>query len=157
MNKILFFLGFVVISFNTLSKDLPEMVIGEETVSPGINLIFEGAIKDDVSPAYKFGKESTSDIHLEVLSTWNENAPRGSTEGGFVAYLEVSAKILNENKLPGKRDDLYTVIFTIKPPKPGDLGMHFDWREEVDSFLIKEHTFVYKNLDFFTIAEASRR
>ena len=182
MNKILFFLGFVVISFNTLSKDLPEMVIGEETVSPGINLIFEGAIKDDVSPAYKFGKESTSDIHLEVLSTWNENAPRGSTKGGFVAYLEVSAKILNENngsyknirllphinmsdnlhyalntKLPGKRDDLYTVIFTIKPPKPGDLGMHFDWREEVDSFLIKEHTFIYKNLDFFTIAEASRR
>ena len=171
MKKILFFLGFVVISFNTLSKDLPEMVIGEETISPGINLIFEGAIKDDVSPAYKFGKESTSDIHLE-----------GSTEGGFVAYLEVSAKILNENngsyknirllphinmsdnlhyalntKLPGKRNDLYTVIFTIKPPQPGDLGMHFDWREEVGSFLIKEHTFVYKNLDFFTIAEASRR
>ena len=60
-------------------------------------------------------------------------------------------------KLPGKRDDLYTVIFTIKPPKPRDLGIHYDWREEVGSFLIKEHTFVYKNLDFFTIAEASRR
>ena len=60
-------------------------------------------------------------------------------------------------KLPGKRNDLYTVIFTIQPPKPGDLGMHFDWREEVSSYLIKEHTFVYKNLDFFTIAEASRR
>ena len=138
MNKILFCLAFVVISFNAFSEDLPEMVIGEETISPGINLIFEGAIKDDVSPAYKFGKESTSDIHLEVLSTWNENAPRGSNEGGFVAYLEVSAKILNENngsyknirllphinmsdnlhyalntKLPGKRDDLYLSLIHI--------------------------------------------
>ena len=178
MNKILLSIGFVVFSLNTLSKDLPEMVIGEENISPGINLIFEGAIKDDVSPAYKFGKESVSDIHLEVLSTWNESAPMGSTQGGFVAYLDVNAKILNENngryknikllphinmsdnlhyalniKLPGKRE----VIFTIKPPKPGDLGLHFDWREEVNPFLIKEHTFVYKNLDFYSIAEASRR
>ena len=182
MKKIFLGLGFMLISLEAFSQTLPEMVIGKESINPGIDLIFEGAIKDDVSPAYKFGKESTSDIHLEVLSTWNENAPRGSTEEGFVAYLEVSAKILNENngsyknirllphinmsdnlhyalntKLPGKRDDLYTVIFTIKPPKPGDLGMHFDWREEVGSFLLKEHTFVYKNLDFFTIAEASRR
>ena len=182
MKKILLSIGFVVFSLNTLSKDLPEMVIGEENISPGINLIFEGAIKDDVSPAYKFGKESVSDIHLEVLSTWNESAPMGSTQGGFVAYLDVNAKILNENngryknikllphinmsdnlhyalniKLPGKREDLYTVIFTIKPPKPGDLGLHFDWREEVNPFLIKEHTFVYKNLDFYSIAEASRR
>ena len=36
MKKILFFLGFVVISFNTLSKDLPEMVIGEETINKQI-------------------------------------------------------------------------------------------------------------------------
>ena len=182
MNRIFLYLGLIIFPLQISSKDMPEMVIGEENIKPGINLVFEAAIKDDVSPSYKFGRESASDIHIEVLSTWNEGAPRGSTEGGFVAYLEVSAKILNENngsyknirllphinmsdnlhyalntKLPGKRDDLYTVIFTIKTPKPGDLGMHFDWREEVGSFLIKEHTFMYKNLDFFTIAEASRR
>ena len=56
---------------------MPEMIIGEENIEPGINLIFEGAIKDDVAPAYKFGKESSSDIHIEVLATWNNNAPRG--------------------------------------------------------------------------------
>ena len=29
---------------------LPEMVIGEATINPGIHLTFEGAIKDDVAP-----------------------------------------------------------------------------------------------------------
>ena len=165
-----------------MSQVMPEMIIVEENIEPGINLIFEGAIKDDVAPAYKFGKESSSDIHIEVLATWNNNAPRGSTEGGFVAYLEITAKILNEKngryknikllphinlsdnlhyalntKLPGNKDDIYSVTFTIKPPKQGEIGMHFDWREEVSDALLREHSFSYKNLDFSEIAKASRR
>ena len=182
MKRISFCIGFLVISSKVFLQELPEMVIGEETIHPGIDLIFEAAIKDDVSPDYKFGKESASDIHIEVLSTWNKSAPRGSLQGGFVAYLRIGAKIINESngrhknirllphinlsdnlhyalntKLPGNRDDLYTIIFTIKPPKPEDLGMHFDWRDEVSSFLIDEHSFTYKNLDFYKIAEATRR
>jgi len=182
MKKVFLGLGFMLISLEAFSQTLPEMVIGEENINPGIDLIFEGAIKDDVSPSYKFGKEATSDIHLEVLSTWNENAPRGSAVGGFVAYLNITAKIINESsgkyktvkllphvnlsdsfhyalntKLPGLRSDLYSIVFTIQPPKIGDLGMHFDWREGVSASLIQEHSFTYKNLDFYKIAEASRR
>ena len=127
-------------------------------------------------------KSGSSDIHLEVLSTWNESAPRGSAVGGFVAYLNITAKIINESsgkyknvkllphinlsdsfhyalntKLPGLRSDLYSIVFTIQPPKIGDLGMHFDWRDEVSTSLIQDHSFTYKNLDFYKIAEASRR
>ena len=116
------------------------------------------------------------------MATWNNNAPRGSTEGGFVAYLEITAKILNEKngryknikllphinlsdnlhyalntKLPGNKDDIYSVTFIIKPPKQGEIGMHFDWREEVSDALLREHSFSYKNLDFSEIAKASRR
>ena len=77
MNKFLFILLSLSIAKNIFSE-LPEMVIGEESIPPGINLIFEGAIKDDVSPAEKFGYEKDSDVHIEVLANWNQDAPSGS-------------------------------------------------------------------------------
>ena len=40
---------FFIASF--VSAELPEMIIGKESISPGIDLVFEGAIKDDVFPA----------------------------------------------------------------------------------------------------------
>ena len=33
------------------------MIISEEEISPGIALVFEAAIKDDVYPSAKFGSE----------------------------------------------------------------------------------------------------
>ena len=81
----------------TILSELPEMVIGKETIDPRIEIIFEGAIKDDVSPVIKFVSIDQSDIHLEVLANWNEYAPSGSPVGGFVAYLNISAEIINQS------------------------------------------------------------
>ena len=107
---------------------------------------------------------------------------QGSPLNGFVAYLQIEAEILNQAKsatktivllphvnltdslhyalntsLPGRRDDLYTVIFTVSPPDESSIGLHYDWREEVGSFLPKTYRFVYKDLDFYEIANSSRR
>ena len=49
-----------------------EMIIGKETVYPGINLIFEGAPKDTVFPKQHYLKESSTDIHIEMLANWSE-------------------------------------------------------------------------------------
>ena len=76
-----------------LWSEIPEMILGEETIENGINLVFEVAIKDDVSPSNFFGNEENSDIHLEVLANWNDTAPEGSQKGGFVPYLNVSAEL----------------------------------------------------------------
>jgi uncharacterized protein involved in high-affinity Fe2+ transport len=166
----------------TVSAELPEMIIGEESISPGIDLVFEGAIKDDVFPSSKFGSEEDSDIHIEVLANWNSNAPNGSPTNGFVAYLRISAEILNQTnletktiqllphlnlsdnlhyalntKLPGSKDDLYTITFYIDGPEDSTLGLHFDWREEVGSYLPEAYEFIYKDLNFKEIANSSRR
>ena len=175
---------FVLLLIASLSVfgELPEMILGKAKIEPGINLIFEGAIKDDVFPPAKFGSEEDSDIHLEVLANWNEDAPSGAPEGGFVAYLRITAVITNQEttqtksvellphinmsdnlhyalnvKLPGKRSDTYAIKFAVSPPRSYDLGLHYDWSEEVGSYLIKSHEFEYKNLDFFEISNSSRR
>tara|TARA_Y100000766_G_C18808972_1_gene556997 strand:+ start:266 stop:808 length:543 start_codon:yes stop_codon:yes gene_type:complete len=180
MRHIHFFI--ILISSLNIFGELPEMILGKEKIGPGINLVFEGAIKDDVFPAYKFGSEEDSDIHLEVLANWNEGAPSGSPEGGFVAYLRITAVITNQGslqtnsiellphlnmsdnlhyalntKLPGKRSDIYTIKFIVSPPRSSDLGLHYDWREEVGSYLTKSHEFEYKNLDFSKVANSTRR
>ena len=127
----------LIFSLNFLeAAELPEMVIGTGKISPGIDLIFEAAIKDDVAPLSNFLAESETDIHIEVLANWNSDAPSGSPEGGFIAYLNVKADILNQSsqerktidllphinlidnyhyanniKLPGSVEDIYTVTF----------------------------------------------
>ena len=167
---------------SSIAGQLPEMVIGQERIDPGINLIFEGAIKDDVFPSSNFVPKENSDVHFEVLANWNDDAPTGSPVNGFVAYLRITAEIKNQRdsvnkiitllphinlsdnlhyalntKLPGKRDDLYSVKFTIQPPASSELGLHFDWMNEVGSFLAKPYTFEYKDLDFSEIANSKRR
>jgi hypothetical protein len=158
------------------------MVIGEKNIEPGVSLIFEGAIKDNVAPSNIFGAESDSDIHIEVVATWNDDAPRGSVTGGFVAYLDITALITNQDtgeeefvrldphlnmsdnfhyarntKLPGARDEIYSVVFSVSGPGISDVGMHFDWRQEVGERLVDEQTFKFSDLDFSLIAEATRR
>jgi len=159
-----------------------EMIIGEEKIDPGIELIFEGAIKDDISPKEFYLSEQKSDIHIEALATWTNNAPAGTVEGGFVPYLEIEVKIINQEtqnsvlydlvphinltdnfhyanniKLPGKKDDLYEVIFYLKPPSIGSLGYHYDWRENVNKTLISKKTFVYTDQNFSRWVSLSRR
>ena len=180
MKHIHFFI--ILISSLNIFGELPEMILGKEKIVPGINLVFEGAIKDDVFPSNKFGSEEDSDIHLEVLANWDKSAPSGSPEGGFVAYLRIAAVITNQEssqinsiellphinmsdnlhyalntKLPGKRSDIYTIKFVVSPPRSSDLGLHYDWREEVGSYLTKSYEFEFNNLDFSEVANSTRR
>jgi len=159
-----------------------EMIIGTGSIEPGVDLIFEGGVKDDVMPNEYFLSESETDVHIEVLANWSSKAPNGSPEGGHVAYLNVNAVLINEAtgksvthkltphvnmsdnlhyakniKLPGRIDQRYTVIFEISPPKNNELGMHYDWRKAVDEQLIDANTFEFQSLDFEKIAQSKRR
>ena len=163
-------------------RALPEMVIGESSMDPGINLIFEGGIKDDIQPAKYYLEEKSTDVHIEVLANWSETAPSGSPIGGHVAYLEVTAEIINEQtkesssveltphlnmsdnlhyaqnvRLPGKVNETYTIIFNISEPRSGNMGMHFDWRNQVAKTLTPGGRFEFNNLDFEEIALSTRR
>ena len=166
----------------TLYSSAQELIIGEERIEPGLIFIFEGAIKDDVQPSQTFGLESESDIHIEVIATWNELAPRGAVVGGFVPYLDITAVIKNQDsaeeilvrldphlnlsdnfhyarntKLPGARDGVYTVTFSVNGPEPSMVGLHYDWRVEVGDSLLDGETFEFTDLDFSQIAGMRRR
>jgi hypothetical protein len=159
-----------------------EMIIGTGSIQPGVDLIFEGGVKDDVMPNQYFLSESETDVHLEVLANWSNEAPKGSPKGGHVAYLNINATLINEVtgssathkltphvnmsdnlhyakniKLPGRVNERYTVIFEIHPPKNDEVGMHFDWRKAVDDRLIDSEKFEFKNLDFKEIVLSKRR
>ena len=54
-----------------------EMIIGRETISPGVNIVFEGAPKDIVHPENYFLNEADTDIHIEMLANWSDEAPEG--------------------------------------------------------------------------------
>lgn len=157
-----------------------EMIFGSEKLSNGINIIFEAAPKDVVYPEEYFLNESGTDIHIEMLINWSNDAPEGSPKGGFIPYLEVTAVISNQKgdsletqltphinltdnfhyaqniKLPGKIDELYDVIIKISPPEKEELGIHYDWKDKY-GILLKQQKFQYKKLSFKSIAEKSRR
>lgn len=177
--RVLFFFIIMTINTHVLSN---EMIIGMEKISPGINLVFEGAIKDNIEPKEFYLQEKDSDIHIEALVTWSSDGPKGSTEGGFIPYLNIKVRILNQRtqeegiykltphlnmsdnfhyannlKLPGKINDLYNISFIISPPKKGDIGFHYDWREKVNKNLISKKIFTYKDQNFFIIASSKRR
>ena len=65
--KIIYFL---LLTLAALSIEAAEMIIGRETIPPGIDLIFEGAPKDTVLPKEYFLAESATDIHIEMLANW---------------------------------------------------------------------------------------
>lgn len=161
-----------------------EMVIGEEYVKPGIDFIFEGAIKDHVMPLSQNLAENKTDVHIEARVNWSAKGevPEGTPRGGFVAYLKVNAEVTNQRtnettfvtltphinlidnfhyarniSLPGKRDDKYKVTFFIDPPQTNDLSLHKDWVDNHHPFFMQPQKFIYENLDFKAIAEATRR
>ncbi len=164
-----------------------ELIIGEEIIEPGIVIIFEGAVKDDVTPNELHLAESKTDVHLEARVNWASDksiaVPKNTPRGGFVAYLSMTAEVINERtgerltdiqivphinlvdnfhyarniELPGERDDLYTVKFTVIPPIGNELALHKDWRDNHGKSLFKKTSFEYKNVDFEEIAKATRR
>ncbi len=160
-----------------------EMIIGDERIEPGIRTIFEGAIKDTVHHGGHHLAEKDTDVHIEARITWDsKDIPKGAVANGFVPYLQVSAEVKSEKtgkvekvelvthlnlsdnfhyarnmKLPGARDERYTVTFHIAPPAENDLTYHHDWVGAYKAPLFEAKTFTYKNQDFKDIANATRR
>ena len=179
MKRILYFLLILNLNFSFSQ----ELIIGEETVKPGIIFIFEGAVKDHVMPEGMHLKEAQTNIHIEARVNWDtDDIPEGTPPGGFVAYLHITAKVTNQNSgmstfidllphinlvdnyhyarnisLPGNSDDLYLVEFNILPPTHIDLSFHKDWLDNYGNELMKNQYFKYSNVDFEEIANSSRR
>ena len=163
---------------------VPELVLGEERVEPGIIFIFEGAIKDTVYPKIDHLQEDGANVHIEARANWaEENIPDGTPPGGFVAYLAMTAEITNQSTgyksfvdllphinlidnlhyarniiLPGTASDLYTVAITITSPTgKAHVSLHKDWKESYGDALMQDSKFIYKDVDFERIATASRQ
>ena len=130
-----------------LSAALPasaqELVIGEERVDPGIVFIFEGAVRDLVSPTAQNLAEDLTHVHIEARVNWDmAGIPEGTPAEGFVPYLNIHALVQNEMtgeiqfvsllphinlidnfhyarnmQLPGGASDPYTVYFYVNPPR----------------------------------------
>ena len=183
MNKLILILSIILITINNAFTINPELVIGEERVDPGIVFIFEGAIKDHVMPTNMHLAENETHVHIEARVNWDsKNVPKGTPKMGFVPYLYINAKVINEKtglstfidlvphinlvdnfhyarniSLPGKIDDLYTVIFNVIPPSSMDLSLHKDWSINYGNSLFKQTSFKYKSVYFKEIAESSRK
>lgn len=159
-----------------------ELVIGEKRVDSGIVFIFEGAKKDIVHPTDHHLAEEATHVHIEARVNWDEtNIPPGTPPGGFVPYLNISAKVTNESdvdkvafvplpphinlidnfhyaynmQLPGAITDTYTVEFFVSPP--GDaLAKHYDWLDGYGADLMNARSFAYTGCDFEDIALGTR-
>lgn len=135
--------------------DAQEIVMGREEFSPGIVMVFKGAVADSAAPAEAHLAERLADVRIKAPANWTADAaaaPPGAPPGGFVAYLHVHAQITNETTgkiafitllphvdlldnlhyarnaaLPGEPTDLYTVKFFVDPPSASRLAMHRDW------------------------------
>lgn len=167
--------------FNFLNS-APELVIGEEKVSPGIVIIFEGAIKDHIMPEGMHLNENQTNFHIEARVNWDQtNIPSGAPPGGFVPYLYLNATIVNQKtglqtfidllphinlidnfhyarniSLPGSIYDLYTVKFNVLAPTQIDLAIHKDWLDKFGEQLLLGKFFSYKNIYFGEICESIR-
>lgn len=177
-----FIFGIVSVLTFTLYSNAQELIIGEERIEPGLLFIFEGAIKDHVSPSSLHLEEKQTNVHIEARANWDTiNIPKGAPSGGFIPYLHITAQIINEKtglstfidllahinlidnfhyarniSLPGKIDELYTVKFSVIPPTNIELALHKDWIKTYRSILFKDSSFIYNNVDFEEIAKANR-
>jgi len=170
-------------SITTYSQlEKPELVIATERDEPGIIFIFEGAIKDNISPSSMHLSEKDTNIHIEARVNWDtDNTPSGTPSGGFIPYLHISAQIVNQQtgmstfidllphinlidnfhyarniSLPGSIEDFYSVKFNIIGPGGTDLALHMDWLKLYGDKLLSNKTFSYDNISFSEVAKASR-
>ena len=76
----------------------------------------------------------------------------------LIPHLNISDNLhyAQNIQLPGSFDDLYDVTIYINPPKEGELGIHYDWKEKY-GFFLKQNKFEYKGLSFKEVALKSRR
>ena len=163
-------------------SDFPELIIGKEVVDPGIVFIFEGAIKDEIYPRSLHLDENETNVHIEARVNWdNENIPAGAVPGGFIPYLNITAKITNQINglksfidltphinlvdnfhyarniyLPGSDEDLYSIEFSIVPPQSEEIALHKDWKLIYGNKILKEYNFFFKNVDFKEISRSKR-
>jgi len=187
-HPLIWILAFVIVGVLTGTPDAyaQEMIIGEETIDPGITMTFEAAPKDDVTPYEQNLAESDTDIHIEVLAHWATNpevsVPDGVQRGGFVGYMRFFATITNQAtgetdkvaliphitlgdamhyarnvSLPGSSTDLYTVTFDVRPPAETELAFHKSWRDAHGTPLFQPATYTFEDLDFETMSAATRR
>ena len=174
---------FVLAAFLTLIAQAAstETLLGTTAISPGISLTFEAAARDTIYPAVRFLNEDQTDVHLEVLASWNQRAPSGFPIGGHVAYLEVDVQIVNEQsgesgstrltphlnlsdglhyaqnlKLPGDDDQTYQLTFSINPPVGGSLGIHSDWAGSLGKKLLEAQTVVFEGVSLMEAARSRR-
>jgi len=183
MKRIFTFFLFIIIKNSFCQSVNPELIIGEVRVEPGILFIFEGAIKDNIIPSSMHLSEKETNIHIEARVNWDKNnIPNGAVKNGFVPYLHINAKVINEKtgfstfidlvphinlidnfhyarniSLPGSIDDLYTVYFNIIPPTNIDMSVHMDWMKKYGKNLLKECSFSYEHINFKEVAKAKRR
>ena len=177
MKKILLIQIFLAFAFTA-----PELVIGEERVEPGIVFIFEGAIKDHIMPSMMHLDEKLTHVHIEARVNWDtKNIPEGAVPNGFVPYLHMTATVTNQGtglrtfvdlvphinlidnfhyarniSLPGSSKDLYSVKFNIIPPTHIDLALHKDWTNLYGINLFEKEDFMYDNVNFDEIVNATR-
>ena len=170
------------ILFATQSGVAEELVIGEELVEPGIQIIFEGAVKDAITPPDYHLEESKTHVHIEARVNWAEDdIPEGTPPGGFVGYLIITAQVINPKTgaianvdllphinlvdnlhyarnmaLPGEITDKYDVVFNVMPPAEYTLSYHRDWVDGYGDKLFEKRSFMYKGVDFEAIARATR-
>ena len=179
MSSIFFCLSFLFF-FKTFSQ---ELIIGSEYIEPGIEIIFEGAIKDVIIPVNTNLNQDQTNVHIEARVNWGEkDIPKGAPKGGFIPYLRINSIITNQSNglktfidliphlnlidnfhyarnisLPGEIDDLYTVEFMVNGPSKYDLAYHKDWVEINENKFIEDIKFEYRDIDFKVIAKSSRK
>lgn len=142
---------FCALFFTAPPADAQEIVMGREEFSPGIVMVFKGAVADRAAPAEAHLAERLADVRIKAPANWTTDAA-AAPPGGFAAYLHVHAQITNETTgkiafvtllphvdlldnlhyarnaaLPGEPTDLYTVKFFVDPPSASRLAMHRDW------------------------------
>jgi hypothetical protein len=167
------------------SATAQEKVMGTEIIEPGIQVDVIAAPKDAVTPKEQHLSESETDVHFEVLARWSPDedvaVPAGAERGGFVGFLNMFAKITNEEtgrtiettlvphinlsdnmhyarnvSLPGAADDRYTVDLFVEPPQKLDMSFHRDWREEYGNQLFEAQSFTYTGVQMADIVAATR-
>ncbi len=179
MKKSFIFLMFL---FVLISANSVELELGTERIKPGIVFVFEGAVKDSISPSALHLPERQTHVHIEGRVNWDEKKiPEGAVPGGFIPYLRITAQVINQKtglstfvdllphinlidnfhyarniSLPGPVSDMYKVVFTVLPPSSYDLAIHKDWSKAYKDVLFDKKQFTYKNVNFKEIAEATR-
>ena len=155
-----------------------EVIIERSVVEPGILLVFEAAPQDDITPRGAHLSEEATDVHLELRANWSRadsvDVPRPAARGGFVPYAQPHAKVENQRTgqatfvslvphakvnsglhyarnvaLPGNPvEDTYTVTYTMRPPRSGEVSFHANWREQIGKQLFEKQTFRFEDVDF---------